>query len=133
MREYFIVLVVIFLSACSSVSIPVESAKEATLKFNVDQFQASETNTQEVVVISDNHFGPSIIKTQIHINGVKIASLNQGEKVTFFVKPGLYQFGWSALTEGNYREQEFTVGKELKNVFHLVSPAGDVLRYIREK
>ena len=128
----YIVLILI-LNACSSVPIRVDVATEALTKFETDLFNQTDIRDVKVVIILDNIFGPSLIDPQIYVDGEKVASLNQGEKVTVYLAPGMHRLAWSALTEGNYREQEFIIGKDYKNIFHIVSPAGGVLRYIREK
>ena len=120
-------------TACSSVPIAVENAIETSRIVQSDYLAPSSERIVKVVVIQDDVFGPSAIKPKIFIDGKEIGSLSQGEKITFYVAPGIHQLGWSALTKGNYREQEFQMTVEMQNVFHLASPAGDVVRFVRAR
>ncbi len=120
-------------SACSSVPVSLAEAKETTQALQVEYLTPSDERTQKVVVILDDLLGPSVITPRIFLNGDEICSLSQGEKVTFYVAPGVHQFGWSALTDGNYHEQEFHISEDLRNVFHLQSPLGAVIRFVREQ
>jgi hypothetical protein len=126
-------VVAIFISGCSSSPISIERATEAARTTESEYMSASEVRSEKVVIISDNIFGPSAIKPKIFVDGKEIGLLGQGEKMTVYLAPGTHQFGWSALTKGNYSEQEFLISQELKNIFHLVSPAGAVIRFVRER
>lgn len=132
-RLLFLVLVCMLVSACSSVPVSLSEAREITPALQTEFLTPSDERTQKVVVILDDLLGPSVIKPKIFIDGNELCSLSQGEKVTFYVTPGVHQLGWSALTDGNYREQEFHISENLNNAFHLQSPMGDVVRFVREK
>ena len=133
MKTFSCLVACVLFSACSSVPISSDRATETTRIVQSDYLTQSSDRTVKVVVIQDDVFGPSAIKPKIFIDGKEIGSLSQGEKITFYVAPGVHQLAWSALTKGNYREQEFQISEEMHNVFHLASPAGDVIRFVRDK
>ena len=132
MKAFAPLVACLLLTACSSVPIASDRAVETTRIVQSDYLAPSPDRTEKVVVILDDVIGPSAIKPKIFVDGKELGSLNQGEKITFYVALGVHQFGWSALTKGNYREQEFQISAQLKNVLHLSSPAGDVVRFVRE-
>ena len=122
----------ISLGGCSSTPVLTGQAEESKDRKVTEHSNISERHSLQTIVIHDRLFIPGPIRPQIFVNGKSIGTVNQGEKLTFYVGAGVLRLGWSALTEGNYREQEFIVSPETHNVFHLTSPAGDVLRFIRE-
>ena len=132
MKHWIVPATCLMLASCSSTPIAPDRAAEASSVVQSDYLLPSTDRTQKVIVVHDNVFGPAMIKPNIFIDGQKLGSISQGEKIVFYVTPGVHQLGWSAITKGNYREQEFQISDQLKNVFHLVSPAGDVIRFMRE-
>ena len=120
------------LPGCSSAPVTSVHAIESTDRTAAEYFQQTPKNTLQTVIIHDKLFIPTPIRTTIYVNGTALGTVNQGEKLTFFVPPGVLRLSWSALGEGTYyREQEFIVSNESKNIFHL-GTSGGVLRYIRE-
>jgi hypothetical protein len=126
------VLMVAAMAACSSTPVSTTQASETKDRTTAEQLAPNATRTLETVVIHDRLFVPTPIRPKVFVDGALLGTIGQSEKITFYLAPGNHRFGWSALTEGNYREQEFIVSPDQKCVFHLVSPAGDVLRFIRE-
>jgi hypothetical protein len=121
------------LSGCAATSVTSEQAIESTDRTGAEYFQQTPKNTLRIVVIHDQLFVPTPIRTTIYVDGTPLGTVNQGQKLTFFVPPGVLRLGWSALSEGNFREQYFTVSSTSNNTFHLMTPGrAGVLRYVRE-
>ncbi|MBA4382287.1 MAG: hypothetical protein C0406_06950 [Sideroxydans sp.] len=123
----------LILSGCSSTPVLVSQANESKDLRVTEYSNVSEKHPLQIIVILDRLVGgAALIRPQIFVNGTSIGTVKHGEKLTFYVSSGVLRLGWSALTKDNYREQEFIVSPDLRNVFHMVSPAGDILRFVRE-
>jgi len=125
------ITVLLQIVGCSSVPIKTSDASLTTNILSSDLLLPSNQRTEKIIVVYDDLSIPAFDIT-IYYQGKQIAILSEGEKVVFYAKLGVIQFGWSAISESNYHQQEFIITKELKSVFHILSQNGNTIKYVRE-
>lgn len=128
-----VALVGLVLSGCALTSVPSVQAIESTDRTAAEYFQQTSKNALQMVVVHDRLFVPTPIRTTIYVDGTALGTINQGEKLTFFAPAGVLRLGWSALSESNFREQEFMVSATSRNIFRFGTPGrAQVMRFVRE-
>ena len=126
-------IAILALTACASTPVQKETAALVPLQAEMEFSKPDAERTIKVTIIHDDVNGPSLVHPKIFIDGKYVGSISQRQKIEFFTKPGVHMLGWSAITKGNYHEQEFTISDNLKSIFHLQNPTGDMMRFVREK
>jgi hypothetical protein len=97
----------------------------------IEYFQQTPKNSVQIVVVHNRIFVPTPIRTTVYVDATPLGTINQGEKMTFFVPPGVLILGWSALMDSNFREQDFVVSRTSKNNFRF-RVVGGVMGFARE-
>ena len=104
-------------SGCASPpAVTHEQAIESADRTAAEYFQRTPENHLQIVLVHDRIFVPTPIRTTVFVDRTPLGTINQGEKMTFFVPTGQLILGWSALME-SIREQYFVVSRTSKNNF----------------
>ena len=108
----------LLVSGCASPPpVALEQAIESADRTAVEYFQRTPENHLQIVLLHDRIFVPTPIRTTVYIDRTPLGTINQGEKMTFFVPTGQLALGWSALMDSNFHEQYFVVSRTSKNTF----------------
>lgn len=86
-------LVSTVLSGCASTSVPANQAQHVPVTQRFLPCEQSAAHNATVTFVRDKGFVGSGVFLHLSINGQKAASINPGERVDWFLKPGEYAFG----------------------------------------
>ncbi|CQJ05623.1 TPA: hypothetical protein ACHYPN_002474 [Yersinia enterocolitica] len=93
MKNIFMVIILLGLSGCATTAVKPSNALQAP-KERVFLYQNLLPGASQLTVVRDSGFLGGGCYAAVFLNGKKAASLNPGEKVSFYLLPGEWMIGF---------------------------------------